>query len=294
MELLQLRYFQKAAELESMTKAAAFFGIPQPAVSQSIARLERELGGVKLFDRRSNRLYLNENGQIFLQRVRQALQLLDDAKQSVAVHQTEIGGSIRILALENRRFVLSCVSQFAKEYPDVNFQVSHDFHSSQDVSYDLCTAPTQSYRQMNASEQLIRERIILAVHEGHPLAGRESVLLSELRDEKFITLSSRSSLYAITYDRLRAAGFEPHVPFICDDPYFVRKYISENMGVSLAPAVSWAGRFRDNTRLIPIDDPTMIITSYLLWDEGRWMSPAVRRFRDFLLREARVLPGNIL
>ena len=41
MELLQLRYFQKVAEMESMTQAARYFSIPQPSMSQSIARLEK-------------------------------------------------------------------------------------------------------------------------------------------------------------------------------------------------------------------------------------------------------------
>ena len=48
MELLQLRYFQKVAELESITKAATFYMIPQPSMSQTISRLEKELK-VKLF-----------------------------------------------------------------------------------------------------------------------------------------------------------------------------------------------------------------------------------------------------
>lgn len=50
MDLLQLRYFKTAAELQSMTRAAEFHMIPQPAMSQTIARLEKELG-VKLFTR---------------------------------------------------------------------------------------------------------------------------------------------------------------------------------------------------------------------------------------------------
>ena len=57
MELLQLRYFQKVAELESVTKAARYFSIPQPSMSQAIARLERDLN-TRLFERRNGKLFL--------------------------------------------------------------------------------------------------------------------------------------------------------------------------------------------------------------------------------------------
>ena len=84
------------------------------------------------------------------------------------------------------------------------------------------------------------------------------------------------------------------MPFICDDPYFVRKYISEKMGVALSPEVSWAGRFRENTKLIPVEDRAMFTTSYLIWDEQSYHSSAVCAFREYLLQKAMDLEGNLL
>ena len=57
MELLQLRYFQTVAKMESITRAAKHYMIPQSSMSQTIKRLETELGDIKLFDRRNGRLY---------------------------------------------------------------------------------------------------------------------------------------------------------------------------------------------------------------------------------------------
>lgn len=293
MELLQLRYFQTVAEMESISKAAAYYHIPQPSMSQTISRLERELGGIKLFDRVNNRLHLNSNGRLFLQYVEKALLELDNGVQAISSSKAEISGTISLLVMESRRFILSCVSKFAGLYPTVNFRISHDYNSNLDWTYDLCVSSVKIYQQMRTSQPLIQEQIILAIHEDHPLAKMDRLDLSQLCDEKFITLSSHSSMYTITYESCRAAGFEPHIPFICDDPYYVRKYISEKMGVALAPELSWAGRFRPNTKLIPLDPP-IYTTSYLVWDEHRYLSPAVCLFRNFLIQEARALPGNIL
>jgi len=294
MELLQLRYFLTVAKLESITKAANHHHIPQPAMSQTITRLEKELGGVKLFDRQNNRIYLNENGRRFYEHVQRALFELENGVQALESRQERVTGGIRLLALEGRRFCFDCVSHFAEQYPHVNFSISHDYSGDQAADYDLCISTVQSYQHMQGYAPLIQERIVLAVHEEHPLARQKSVRLSEMRGEKFITMSPRSTLYAITYEQCRSAGFEPQVPFICDDPYYVRKYVSENMGVSLAPSISWAGRFRDNTRLIPVDDPPIVMTSYLIWDDRRYLSPAVRHFRDYLMSEAAKLEGNLI
>ena len=86
MELLQLRYFQTVARFESVTKAAHHHGVPQPSMSQTISKLERELGNVKLFDRINNRLYLNENGKRFLEYVDKALMTLDNGVRNMMTH----------------------------------------------------------------------------------------------------------------------------------------------------------------------------------------------------------------
>ncbi len=294
MELLQLRYFYTAAKCQSITKAAQYHQIPQPAMSQTIARLEKELGNVKLFDRQNGRIYLNTNGQIFLQHVETALNALDNGVQIITEDQNKIAGHISLLVLENRRFVLSCVSKFSTVYPDVNFSVSHSYYTEQDKNYDLCISSEPHYKQMLSFRPLIKEDMIVALHESHPLASSEMLHLEELHGEKFITTSPQSAQYNITQIQCRICGFEPNVPYICDDEYFVRKYISENMGIALAPSLSWAGRFRTNTKVIPLVPPSIQTTSYIVWNENRYISPAIRKFRDFLLEQAAELDGNQL
>lgn len=294
MELLQLRYFQTVAKMESITKAANYFNIPQPAMSQTISRLERDLGDIRLFDRQGGRLHLNKNGHMFLSYVNESLLHLDNGIAALKSHTSEISGTVHLLVMENRRFILSCVSHFSELHPDVTFYISHDFYSDQNATYDLCISSKQSHQQMRKNVPFIRENIVVNVHQSNPLAHFGQIRIADLKNEKFITMPSRSSLYGITFDCCRANGFEPLIQFICDDPYFVRKYVSENMGVALAPAVSWAGRFRSNTVTIPIADPPVTTTSYLLWDDRLYTTPAVAEFRKFLIKEARQVAGNLL
>lgn len=286
MELLQLRYFQKVAELENVTRAAKYFSVPQPSMSQAISRLERDLN-VKLFERRNGKLFLNEKGRAFLVYVERTLQDLDNGIAAVTGDSEKISGPVSIKIMENHRFILTCIPKFAQLYPDVSISVSHGYYEDQDVSYDLCISSQPSYKRMTAFAPLIRERVVLAVHEDHPFAQRKSVDISDLQGQKLISLPAQSALHSLTIQHCRARGFDPLMPIICDDPYFVRKYVSENMGIALAPSVSWKGRFRENTVLVDLASPEIYVSSYLIWDDTHYNSPAVNRFREFLLAEAK-------
>jgi DNA-binding transcriptional LysR family regulator len=72
MNLAQLTYVVAAAEEETFTAAAARVHVAQPAISQQIAQLERELGE-RLFDRSERRVRLTPAGEAFLPHARAAL-----------------------------------------------------------------------------------------------------------------------------------------------------------------------------------------------------------------------------
>ena len=293
MELLQLRYFQKVAELESITKAANFFKIPQPSMSQTIRRLENELNS-KLFDRKNGKLFLNENGKLFYRHVEAALREINNGVAVLAALSDDISGSVSVKIMDSHRFILSCIPKFTNLYPQICISASHGYYEDQLVTYDLCISSFPSYQHMTECIPIVKEKIIVAVHEEHPLAKRKSVGISDLKGEKLISMPARSALYNTTVSLCKARGFEPQIPIICDDPYFVRKYVSENMGIALAPEISWAGRFRANTVLLPLDEPEVFATSYLLWDGNRYLPPAVQKFKQFILSEAKEIPGNLL
>ena len=65
MELLQLQYFRELARNGHLSKTAEALHIAQPSLSQTLKRLESEIG-VPLFDRVGNRIVLNDSGRIFL------------------------------------------------------------------------------------------------------------------------------------------------------------------------------------------------------------------------------------
>ena len=107
MELLQLKYFADAAKSQNFSKTAEKFTVPPSAISQSIRRLENELG-TPLFDRTANRLYLNADGARFYESVTAALELLETAKK-----QLRTGNTVKVLNICvncNRRIVMQAMA----------------------------------------------------------------------------------------------------------------------------------------------------------------------------------------
>ncbi|TBV08049.1 choline sulfate utilization transcriptional regulator [Stutzerimonas kirkiae] len=85
-----LRLFEVAARHGSFTLAASELGISQPAISQQVQRLEKQLG-VRLFDRIHRGLTLTEDGRLLLGHVQSAMALLDEGLELLsanAAHET--------------------------------------------------------------------------------------------------------------------------------------------------------------------------------------------------------------
>ena len=82
MDLRHLRYVQKIAEERSFSKAAEKLFLAQPALSQYILNLERELG-TKLFDRSKNPISLTYAGEIFLHKAQLILEIEQDLSTEI-------------------------------------------------------------------------------------------------------------------------------------------------------------------------------------------------------------------
>lgn len=276
MEALQLEYFCHAAQTQNFSHTATAFSVPPSAVSQSIRRLEQELG-VPLFDRKANRVMLNEDGAIFFRAVSDSKTLLDDAKRVITNRQGEIAGTVRLCIICNRQPVSRAVAQFTAKYPKVSFVLSHG--PQKVTGFDLLISD-QSPGGTFVGRPFITEPIALAVSQKHPLAQAESVSLSTLKDERFITTQEYSSLSQLTVKCCQNAGFTPQIAVRCDDPYYIRQYVELGLGVALVPTVSWAGQFSDQTVLKPL--PDIIRETLVFHDASRPLSRTAEAFSNEL------------
>ena len=240
MELLQLTYFCNAAETENFSKTANQYLVPTSNISQTIKRLEKELG-VSLFTRTANRITLNENGKKFYTQAKRALGILENAKNELILVEAE-QNEIRLFVHTGRRIVTSVVQAFKQDYPNVSLSL---YHSYGDAPYDfiigdVCPNPAFTEKQL-----LVQEKILLAFHKNHPLAKKEKLSADDIRGERFIAMSEGSSMRRI-FDRIcNHENLNPCIVMQNDDPAAIKKYLHLGLGISFIPSVSWKDAFSE-------------------------------------------------
>jgi DNA-binding transcriptional LysR family regulator len=244
MEFLQLKYFCDAAETENFSKTAKKYLVPTSNISQSIKRLEKELG-CELFEHGRNKITLNSTGKQFYLSVSKALLLLESAKECAA-RKDELKGDIHLICMTNRRLVTSAIEAVIQRYPKINFIIHHNVTQNQEYDVlisDIC--PSEYLEKI----LLVNEDICIAMNKNHPLAGESDLNLKELENERFISMTSNSSLYRITVNTCAEAGFFPNIAIQTDDPFYLRKYIEMELGIAIVPEYSWRGLFDEKILL---------------------------------------------
>jgi len=207
MELRQLRYFVKVAELKNFSEAAIQLNITQSTLSQQIRQLENELG-VDLLIRNSHHVRLSDVGEAILPQAaktlsaaRTCLDRVQDVQQ-LGIGELNLGSTYSFLPL-----LKETVLQFMKQYPGVKLNICcHSMETLLNMLHEERIDMALSYKPSCIhsgidSHILFDNRLAVVVADTHPLAGRDVVRLSDL--EKFpLALPAKGLQARNTFDRI--------------------------------------------------------------------------------------------
>ncbi|QFG27170.1 LysR family transcriptional regulator [Actinomadura sp. WMMB 499] len=218
LELRHLRYFVAVAEQTSFTRAAHDLHIAQQSLSQQITVLERAVGA-RLLDRDTRGTRLTEAGRLFLPEARAVLARADVA---VATARSAALGEIGVLRLAflastANSMLPPVVRAFRQRFPEVEIttddvDIATLVSGLRDGRYDAAFTRPPLVDDL-AGVTLVTEPVCAVLPDGHPLAGRTGLHLSELADEPWV-LTPRDSWapWHDKYDRdYHDAGFVPNV-----------------------------------------------------------------------------------
>lgn len=125
------RVFYVVAKNKHMTKASEELHISQPAISQSIKKLEEQLGGI-LFLRNNKGMQLTEEGKMVYEYVKGALTLINNAENEFTSFKTLSKGEIKIgcSTTLTKLILIDVLKKFHKEYPNININITNDLTSN--------------------------------------------------------------------------------------------------------------------------------------------------------------------
>ncbi|WP_040413487.1 LysR family transcriptional regulator [Desulfosporosinus sp. OT] len=287
MEWTQLQYFQTVAQMQHFTNAAEALSISQPALSRSVARLEEELG-VPLFERQGRTVSLNTYGQIFLNRVNRAIQEITIGQQEIQDLVDPLKGSVSLgfIHSQGSNLVPDLLGLFRKNFPDIRFMLSQnvtnqilDQLEAGEIDFCFCSQPFS--RENIHWIQLLTEEIILIVPKEHPHAKRSTVNLQELSEEPFITFKTELSLGETIYRIFKEAGFSPKVTFEGEEVGTVAGLVAAKLGIALIPKIRTFEMM--GISQVHVSEPQCQRIIGMAWVEGRYVSPAAKHFKEFVL-----------
>ncbi|PTM57653.1 LysR family transcriptional regulator [Desmospora activa] len=290
MELRQLRYFVEAARLSNFTRAAERLRVAQPALSQQIGNLERELG-VALFDRSRRGVKLTEVGEAFLigaeRTLTEAQRAEDEAKGFVGLPR----GKVTVGALGSlvQAKLPQMLVAFRQAYPEVEVSIWEEttfllFGALQTGDLDLAIIHVLDGafpRQVAGLKPppgvvvtpLYEDELVLVVAENHPLAKREKVSFRELQEQPFVCFREGSGIRAILLAACAEEGFQPHIPYESTTP---RSLVAAGLGVAVL-----------SRSMVKLPGPPVAVVSLepplsrsvaIFRIKGRYLSPAAETF----------------
>ena len=194
----------------------------------------------------------------------------------------ELTGTISLLIRTNRRYVTDCIAQFKKRYPKTEFILHHECTNYDLKNFDIIIDEQPPAYGEFERRLLVTEPIKVGVSQEHRFASRESVSLNELEHEHFISMPRDSSLYRNLDYLCSSAGIRPNITIFCDNPYYIRKYTSMNLGITLIPEFSWKG-LEEDVIALPLQDVDVRRSTFLFSRNTPSQSRIVGVFQEFLL-----------
>ena len=282
MDLGQLRYFSKIVEHRSFTRAAKDCSVSQPALSQQIAKLEKELGQ-PLFERQGRSIRLTPAGQVLQTHAEKILRLVDDAKRQI----TDDGqtGRICVSAIPTIAPYLlpNLLTSVASQFPLANFVIGEDTTekllkrcSSGDVDVGLLALPASA--KYLTIEPLFEEELLLALPADHPLCSRTRISSKDISNEQFILLGDTHCLVDSIETFCNRKNFQLLTMSRIEQLTTVQHLVALGHGLSFVPKIATTDDLGGKLvyRSMSGDKPTRKVA--ICWNPYRYQSQLLSNF----------------
>lgn len=284
LDVRKLVLLREVSARGSIAAAAEALNYTRSAVSQQLSALEAETG-VALLDRRSNRAVLTSAGRLLVGHTDRIVARLETAESELVAGIGRITGELRVgVPLhEGPALLVPAVTRLRAAHPDLRITL-HSVASADArqavrlgkldavLSAGYPQVPTPEVPGLH-EEEVLRDRIRLAVPPDHPPAGDPARPLSDFARFPWL-LDPSSGLGRLALHACTAAGFTPDVVSDIGDMQAVLRLISLGWGVALVPDLvpDVPGH---PVRRVRLSGPPLTRRTTLTVREGTLSSPAV-------------------
>ena len=286
MELQQLKYLCVIAECQNLTKAARKLHVSQPSLSRYLHSLEDELGTV-LFDRVGRNIVLNSVGYVAVNDALAVLDAVNTLKDDVSSFMREKNLTVNVYSPVPMGDYGDIIRGFSKENPNLYLRMGSMGTTYSDrleqLRPDITFFASPILHKEPNYLMLGEEDLVVAVSPDSTYANNDEIALASLVREPFVSLLP-STLYDMILHMFLELGAKPNVILADQDYDRVMTYVSEGIGYTIAPSITWFGNWKNRVVAIPLSDVHRKRYIYLKWPEDTVMNYATLKFRDYLVK----------
>jgi len=300
LDCLGLEVFVVAARTENFSAAALELSLSQPAVTQRIQTLERQLG-VKLFDRQGRRVFLSEAGAYLLPMAQDLIRRgrrLEETMHSLSGQV--VGHLILGCSTTSGKYILpGLLARFCQQYPAVKSTIRIGSRSrilellrTRGVHVGFASAPIE---HSDITYHRFRDdTVVLLAPSSHPWTERSAIHPEELLQEKLILREDTSGTHQAMMRGLApydiAAG-ELQTVMTLGNSEAIIMAVEEGIGVGFVPRLS-ASRclHAGKIKVVPIEGVTMTHTIWLAENNAEPGTAAQMEFLKMIRNEEVAVP----
>lgn len=242
----RLRVFRAVVATGSINGAAATLGYTSSAVSQHLTVLQRETG-LTLIERRGRGIEPTAAGLAFADEAGTVLEQLAALESVAADLRTGRVGRVVIsyFASAGAAWIPPIVGTLSREFPLLRLdlrliELAGESGYAPDIEIFVAESPAMTDLEPDSAgydvETLLAEPYLVVLPIDHPLAGRETVELSELRDERWVDNDvSRGPCRQVMLNACAAAGFSPPFHIETHDYPSAIAFVAVGTGITVLP-----------------------------------------------------------
>ena len=243
MDLAQLEVFLAVAQERRFSRAADKLHRTQSAVSQTIHKLEEELGE-PLFDRSSREGLLTDAGRVLQEYAERLLNLRTNAHEALVELRELHKGTLAIAANEfTALYLLPVLAEFRRLHPMIRMLVNRALGSQipDDVlqhNSELGVLTYHPEESQLASMVVYLDELILVVPPHHALASEKEISIRQLGAESFVAHSVPSPYRDKVIEAFKRHKTPLHMDIELPTLQAIKRFVTMGNGVALLPAIS--------------------------------------------------------
>lgn len=284
MELSQLEVFLAVARERRFSRAADKLFRTQSAVSQTIRKLEDELGEA-LFDRSSREGVLTDAGKVLYEYAEKLINLRGEAAGSLSELRELQKGKLIIAANEfTVLYLLPVLAEFRRVHPMIKITVKRALgsHIPDDVLSYAAEFGVLSYEPQESnlhSVVVFLDELVFVVPPKHPLAGARHVSIRQLGAESFVAHIVNSPYREKVIQLFKSHKTPLHMDLELPTLQAIKQFVAMGNGVALIPEISVETELaRGELVRIPVRELQLKRKLRLIYRKGANLSHAARAF----------------